>query len=336
MTMSALVDKHASFAAVKIRAHRNAPWYDNDCRKVKAKTRKLEIQFRDKQSALDREVWRAHSRYQRFLFNEKYVHYWSDAIQSNKGDSKALWSKISALLKASPNTSTSTNTADDFAIFFKNKVDVIRAATASAPPPIIEARSCSTLSTMKAFTTAEIVKLVSSSPSKHCSLDPAPTWLVKQALPLLADTITLMCNASLTEGVFPDALKQAIVRPRLKKPTLDPVDLRSYRPISNLSFISKIVERAVAARFSDHVEAEHLLPSRQSAYRTNHSTETAIVAVHDELVRNIDSGKASVLVLLDLSTAFDTVDHNTLPQVLDRRFGVTGTALNWFVSYLSG
>jgi len=103
-----------------------------------------------------------------------------------------------------------------------------------------------------------------------------------------------------------------------------------------LSFISKTVERVIAARFSDHVEAEHLLPSRQSAYRTNHSTETAIVAVHDELVRHIDSGKASVLVLLDLSAAFDTVDHNTLLQVLDRRFGVTGTALNWFGSYLSG
>ena len=78
-----------------------------------------------------------------------------------------------------------------------------------------------------------------------------------------------------------------------------------------MSFISKTVEIVIAARFSDHVEAEHLLPSRQSAYRTNHSTETAIVAVHDELVRHIDSGKASVLVLLDLSAAFDTVDHNT-------------------------
>jgi hypothetical protein len=102
-----------------------------------------------------------------------------------------------------------------------------------------------------------------------------------------------------------------------------------------LSFISKIVERAVTTRFSNHVEAEHLLPSRQSAYRVNHSTETATVAVHDELVRIIDSGKASVLELLDLSAAFDTVDHNIL-QVLGRRFGVTGTALKWFVSYLSG
>jgi Reverse transcriptase (RNA-dependent DNA polymerase) len=112
--------------------------------------------------------------------------------------------------------------------------------------------------------------------------------------------------------VFPDALKPAIVCPWLKRPTLVPVKLSSYRPIWNLSFISKTIERAVIPRFSEHVEAEHLLPSRQSAYRTNHSTETAIVSVHDELVRNIDSGKASVLVLLDHSAAFDMVDHNTL------------------------
>jgi hypothetical protein len=107
----------------------------------------------------------------------------------------------------------------------------------------------------------------------------------------------------------PDALKHAIIQLRLKKPTLDPTELSSYCPISNLSFISKTVERVVAARFSEHVEAEHLLPSHQSAYRAHYSTETAITAVHDKLVHNTDSGIVSVLVLLDLSADFDTVDH---------------------------
>jgi len=115
-------------------------------------------------------------------------------------------------------------------------------------------------------TTAEITKIIGCSPAKHCSLDPAPTWLVKRALPLLADTNAFMFNASMTVGIFPDVLKNAIVQPRLKKPTLDPAKLTSYRLISNLSFISKTVERVVAARFSEHIEAEHLLPSHQSAY----------------------------------------------------------------------
>jgi len=77
------------------------------------------------------------------------------------------------------------------------------------------------------------------------------------------------------------------------------------------------------------------LPSHQSAYQAHYSTETAIAAVHDELVCNIDSGKVSVLVLLDLSAAFDTVDLKILLEVLDRRFSVKGTVLDWFDSYLA-
>jgi hypothetical protein len=114
-------------------------------------------------------------------------------------------------------------------------------------------------------TSAEVMRIVGGSPAKHCLLDPATTWLVNRALPLLASTIASKCNASITEGVFPDAVKHAIVRPRLKEPTLDPAEFSSYRPISNVNFISKTVERVVAARFTEHVEAEHLLPSRQSA-----------------------------------------------------------------------
>ena len=111
---------------------------------------------------------------------------------------------------------------------------------------------------MKMVTAAEIMKIVTSLPAKHCSLDPAPTWLVKRALPLLADTIALMCSASMTEGVFPDVLKHAIVLPRLRKPTLDPAELSSYRLKSNLSFISKTVELVVAAR---HVSPNMSRPS---------------------------------------------------------------------------
>ena len=110
----------------------------------------------------------------------------------------------------------------------------------------------------------------------------------------------------MTEGVFPDVLKHAIVRPRLKKPPLDPAELSSYIPMSNPSFISKTVERVVTARFCECVEAEFLLLSHKSAYRAHYSTKTAITAVYDELVCNINSSKVSVLVLLDISVAFDT------------------------------
>ena len=100
-------------------------------------------------------------------------------------------------------------------------------------------------------------------------------------------------------------------------------------------FISKTIERVVAVRFSEHAELHQLLPKCQSAYRAHHSTETAITVVHNNLVRNIDqSGQVSVLDLLDLSSAFDSVDHNILLDALEKRFGVTGSALDWYRSYL--
>ena len=113
-------------------------------------------------------------------------------------------------------------------------------------------------------------------------------------------------------GIFPSSHRHAIVLPRIKKTTLDPDSLTSYRPISNLSFISKVVERVVARRLMSHITTHSLLPSRQSAYRRFHSTETVVASVHNELVRSIDDGRVTVLVLLDLSSAFDTVDHSIL------------------------
>jgi len=84
-------------------------------------------------------------------------------------------------------------------------------------------------------------------------------------------------------------------------------DVNSFRPISNLSFLSKVVERVAANQLKAHFESKHLLPSRQSAYRAHHSTETAIIAVHDEITRAIDDGSVCALTLLDLSAAFDIV-----------------------------
>ena len=80
---------------------------------------------------------------------------------------------------------------------------------------------------------------------------------------------------------MPPSKKHAIIRPRLKKPTLEPDDLNAYQPISNLSFLLKTIERVVAVCFNEHMEAYNLLPSRYSAYRAHHSTETAVIDVHN-------------------------------------------------------
>ena len=96
----------------------------------------------------------------------------------------------------------------------------------------------------------------------------------------------------------------------LKKPTLDKEELSNYRPISNLSLISKIIERVVKSRLMHHLTSNSLLNSHQSAYCKHHSTETALLYIHDYLVSAMGSQKISCLCLLDLSAAFDTtVSH---------------------------
>ena len=104
----------------------------------------------------------------------------------------------------------------------------------------------------------------------------------------------------------------ALLRPLLKKPGLDVEDMNSFRPVSNLSFLSKIVERAMLDQLLSFLEENKIIPKNQSAYRQFHSAETALCTIHNDLVTNACSGKASLLVLLDLSAAFDTVDHDVL------------------------
>ena len=205
-------------------------------------------------------------------------------------DSKSVWQKMSSLLH--PVTSSSSpHSAGDFNNFFTGKVDAIRAATASAPT--IFQRDVPPFPGFGVVTVDKVSRLLRETPSKQCALAPVPTSLVKRMCDVFAPIIAKMVNALFQQGMFPSSHKHAIVHPRIKKPSLDPLDIKSYRPISNLSFISKVVERLAVNRFSDHTSQHNFLPERQSAYRRYHPTETAVTIVYNDIVRYV-----SALVLL--------------------------------------
>jgi len=134
----------------------------------------------------------------------------------------------------------------------------------------------------------------------------------------------------------PAAFKEAYITPLLKKADPDSADARSYRPISNLSVLSKLLERLVVNQLLEYLNAERLLPEMQSAYRAFHSTETAVLKVLAGILLALDRGDIAFLILLDLSSAFDTVDHATLLKRMEISYGLGGNLLGWFQSYLSG
>ena len=182
----------------------------------------------------------------------------------------------------------------------------------------------------------DVLRAISMSPSKQCPSDPLPTWLLKKCAFNVASFITRILNLSLTGGDFPSPWKHAIATPLLKKAGLDDSIVSSYRPDSNLSHLSKILERMVHRQVISHLEEFKLLPDFQSAYRRGHSTETAVLKVYSDLIDAISNGKFVLLSLLDLTVAFDTVDHNILLHHLETTFGFRGVPLQWMCSYLDG
>ena len=144
-----------------------------------------------------------------------------------------------------------------------------------------------------------------------------------------------MINDCFQSGTVPSVFKQAIVKPLLKKQDLDPNKLSNYRPVSNLSFLSKLLEKLALHQMLDHVSKYDLLARFQSAYRTHHSTETALLRVLNDLLVASDDSKVSLLTLLDLSAAFDTIDHGILLTRLKHVFGIDSVALSFLQSYLS-
>ena len=140
---------------------------------------------------------------------------------------------------------------------------------------------------------------------------------------------------SLSQGTFPNSFKMAQITSLLKENSLDPMKLSYYRPISNLSTISKILERVVLKRLSSHVSLMSNFNFFQLAYRSYHLTKTAFLYITDSLRHICASGSAAVLVSLDISAAFDTIDHPNMLDILEDFFKISGISLSWFHFYLS-
>ena len=160
--------------------------------------------------------------------------------------------------------------------------------------------------------------------------------MLRNCVDILVTPITDIIIISKDTSTFPKTIKEAHVRPLLKK-HLFLNELKNYRPVSNLSFITKILEKVVAHRLQAHIKNNHISNPLQSAYRKHHSTESVLLKVHtDSIINSMDKGEVTALTFLDLSAVFNTIDHATLPNRLSDWYGISISGLGqiWFSSYL--
>ena len=234
-----------------------------------------------------------------------------------------------------PSSDDDVHLANKFSHFFDDKISVIRNRFQLNSSAVEESFSGENLENIRSATDEEVKALILSYSNKSCELDPIPTWLLEICINELLPILTAVINSSLSTGEFPEQCKHAIVRPLLKKDNLDPDKLKNYRPVSNLHFISKIIEKLVVQRLEDHLCKYSLFDPLQSAYRSGHSTETALVKINNDIVSSLDGGQCVILASLDLSLAFDTVDHAIFLRRLQDMEGICNTFQKWFDSYLT-
>ena len=338
-----LLDQLIPARKVTCRRRPSNPWFDEDCRVAKRRLRQLERTVRQTNPADTVAVAAASAavtaqrRLYRTLRRQKEEEFWRTKVDSERSCPRALWQSVDALMGRGRAPVSDDIDAKTLHKYFEDKVDGVRLATADAQPPTFTcAPAGCILRSFRPLAGDDIAKAVRMLPDKQCTSDPMPTGLFKQVADVLEPFLVELFNRSLSEGLVPSVFKAAYVTPLLKKADLDSADAKSYRPISNLSVLSKLLERLVAQQLIDYLRGAGLLPDLQSAYRAFHSTETAVLKVMSDILWAIDNGNLSLLALLDLSSAFDTVDHEILLRRLEVSYGLQGTALSWFTSYLNG
>ena len=339
-----LINKHAPLKNKLVTVRPSSPWYTPHIAEEKRKRRRLERKWLVTGLHADREKYVYQCRLVNSLLDSSKSSYYSSVIDENSNDQKVLFKTVNNLLQKKevqryPPESDKDLLANRFADFFQDKIAKIQSDLAvkhTRVGPLFYAEDvCVDEFCEFSEVTEDNVRVLANKPmSKSCNLDPLPATILKDSFSTLLPIITKIVNLSLSSGVMPEYLKIAELRPRLKKPDADHEQYSNFRPISNLPMLSKVIEKAVADQVTRYITSHILDVMLQSAYKIYHSTETALVKVQNDILCAIDNGQSVLLLLLDLSAAFDTVNHSLLLSRLSCSYGLKGNVISWFQSYL--
>ena len=342
--LTQLMDKHCPVIKKKIKK-KQTPWIDLELRTLRRKRRAAERAWRKGKGAKS-EYTKLRDKFSALEFAKRCAHH-KNSLRASSGDTKTLYKKLNKLLgnesQDLPSHTDSTKLSEDFKDFFSQKIVKIRKniedeAELMDQPQLPQEedllpKNCN-FSNFSNISEEQLKDLVSKMPNKFCCLDPIPPFLLKDCLFELTPILMHIINYSLDSGQFPSGMKKAVIKPTLKKDNVDKDVLSNYRPVSNLSAVSKLLERIVLNQLNKHLTDNNLYSEAQSGYRPKHSCETLLVRMFDDINNMIQADNVVIVVLLDLSAAFDTIDHSVLLGKLLKEYGIDGTALHWCKSYL--
>lgn len=317
------------------------PFFDDELCKMRQNRRRLERKFKQTKCSNDWENYKKLCEDYSDLIVTKKSTYYKTKLQ--KTDSKNLFKTCKKLMSLDkgdtvfPTASSDVSLAENFNKYFIDKISNIRIEIPEKDSPVyVSLPEHSSLYRFSLVTDTDVQKAIALLSNKQSKLDVIPTWLLKKLATPFLPFITHIINASFSSQTFPPTLKDSIIFPTIKKPKLDKEVLKNYRPVSNIAFLSKILEKIVCSQIEKYITDNNLDEIYQSGYKKGHSVETALTKILNDIYVSKEKKRFTALCLIDLSAAFDTIDHDILFKILENKLKIIGPALNWLKSFMTG
>ena len=346
---SSVVNAHAPIMTKTVQVQNTPGWIDSEFKQARSERRRFYKIWKRTQTIPDRERYVISRRDVNNLSIVKRKQYFSKCISESSSSQRDLFKICNSLLDVKRSTSlpdceNSALLANKFNQYFVQKITDIRNNMLTVDVDSIYINKLSygiggagcarsTLSRFNPISQEELKKIIMSRKIKTCAQDTFPAELLRACLDQVLPALTAVVNISLATGCM-QGLKDAVITPLLKKYDLDKERLANYRPVHGILYLSKVIETVVSIQLTSHMDKNELHIPYQSGYKTKHSCETLLLSLVDNVLKTMDDMKCTIYLLLDLSSAFDTVEHDRELAILADEIGLCGVVLNWFKSYL--
>ena len=338
-----VIDKHAPVVTKKVSQNVAVPWADTEFKEARRERRRLEKKWRKNKTDENRQLYVEQRERCAEMSIVKQKAYYSKIVNETGNDQKSLFNVVNNLLDKNevrilPEHIDPVTLANEFNEFYIKKVNDLRDTIPASNEELDIESDLFTGTQLFEFepaTEEEIKEIIKESGIKTSPEDPVPAKIMQAVIDEAIPTLTKLVNKSMAEGSM-EGVKLSVIDPLLKKADLDAETRKHYRPVNNLVFFSKLTERIVMKRLNAHMATNGLFCDNEFAYKKYHSTETMMLGNVNDILLGFDKNLCTVMLFLDLSAAFDTIDIDRLLGVLSDEIGIAGNALKWFSSFLKG